>query len=339
MALGIQRLQRVQFGKESTGGTAVVETARWRGGGGALDDQRKIEEIEEMMGILDGADRTAVVQLLGMIQLSDIAATAEQFQYLLAGAWSGPVTGSADGAGTDKTYTTNVPTTAQPAGTFYTIVGGDNFETERMEYSVVTKISLKGAMGQTAKMGATWMGRQISRYATGFAAVSIPACSELPVQQGKVYLDAIGGTYGTTQVSDLLIGFQVDIEIKWVPVFTMTGNLYYSYPSYAGHKITGTLSFLHNTGADGNTGVKADFRNQTPKKLRLDLVGQAVQTPGTTYSNNHIIVDLPIKYTSVSPLGNDNGNDKIDLKFRSRYNVTAAEAGKFIIVNELASLP
>lgn len=338
--LGVKRLQRIQWGKETVSGTPVAETTRWRGTGAMLDDQRKVEEIEEMMGIIEGADRTAVVQYLGMLTLADTPATAEQFQYLLAMAFGGPVAGSADGAGSDKIYTTNIPTTALPTGVNYTVVGGDNFETERMEYACCTKISLKGAMGQTAKMGATLMGRQVQYYSTGFAAgATIPSVSELPVQQGKIFLDAIGGAYGTTQISDVLIGFQIDCEIKWVPVFTMTGNLYASYPSYTGHKITGTVSFLHNTGMGGAASAqKALFRSQTPQLLRLDLIGQAVTSGGTTYQNNHIIVDLPIKYLNPGPLADDNGNDKIDLKFRSRYNSTAGNAGKFIVVNEIATL-
>jgi hypothetical protein len=342
MALGVKRLQRIQWGKEVTPGTAVAETTRWRGAGAMLDDQRKIEEIEEWMGVIEGADRTAVVQLLGMLNLADTPATPEQFPYLAAMAMGGPVTGSADGAGTDKIYTTNIPTTALPTGVNYTIVGGDNFETERMEYCCCTKISLKGALGQTARMGATIMGRQVSYYVTGFAAgAAIPAVSELPVQQGKLYLDAIGGAYGTTLISDLLIGFQIDMEIRWVPVFTITGNLYYSYPSYTGHKISGSLSFLHNTGAGGAASAqKALWRLQTPQLMRLDLVGDTVATGGTTYQNKRIIVDLPIKYNATpGPLADDNGNDKIDLKFRSRYNTTAGNAGKIVCVNEVTPLP
>ncbi len=342
MAVGIKRLRRIQLGKEVTPGTAVATTTRWRGGASMLDDQRKIEEIEEWIGIIDGADRTAVVQLLGMLALDEVPATAEQFQYLPVLAFGGSVTGSADGSGTDKIYTTNIPTTAKPTAVPYTIQGGDDFEVEQMEYTVCTKLSLKWAMGQTLRMSGTLMGRQVARLGTGFSAgASIPSvgAGEFPAQRGKIYLDAIGGTYGTTQISNLLIAGQVDFEVYWQPVFTMDGNLYYSYPSYRGHKVSGQLSYLHDTGADGNTGEMVDFRAQTPELLRLDFSGDAVATPGTTYSTRKIIVDLPIKYLNPGPLGEDNGNDIRVMKFRSRYNTTAGNAGKFIVVNELASLP
>ncbi len=342
MASGIKRLRRIQLGKEVTPGTAVAATTRWRGGATMLDDQRKIEEIEEWIGIIDGADRTAVVQLLGMIALDPVPATAEQFQYFAAMGFGGPTAGSADGAGTDKIYTTNIPTTAKPTAVPYTIQGGDDFEVEQMEYAVCTKITLSGAMGQTARMGGTLMGRQTARLAGGFSAgATIPAVGvgEFPTQRGKLYLDPIGSAYGTTQISNLLVAFQLDYEIGWAPTFTMDGNLYFSYPSYITHKITGQLTFLHDTGADGNTGAMADMRAQTPKKLRIDLAGDAVASGGTTYQARHIIVDAPIKYLLSGPLGEDNGNDTRVMKFRSRYNTTAGDQGKIIVVNEITPLP
>lgn len=339
MAVGIKRLQRIQFGKEVTPGTAVVATARWRGMGSMLDDQRKIEEIEELIGIIDGADRTAIVHLLGMLQLAEVPATSEQFPYLCAMGFGGPVTGAADGVGTDFIYTTNIPTTAKPTAVPYTIEGGDDFEVERMEYSVCTKISAVFTMGQTVRMSAALMGRQVARFGTSFTAVAIPAVSELPTQQGKVYLDAIGGSYGGTQLSNTIIAGKIDYEIMWRPVLTMDGNLYFSYPSYSGHKVSGELTFLHDTTADGSTGAMAQFRAQTPKLLRIDCIGDAVQTPGTLYSNKRVIFDLPIKYLNPGPLSDNNGNDIYVMKFRSRYNTTAANQGKIVCVNELASLP
>jgi hypothetical protein len=305
-----------------------------------LDDQRMIEIIEEMIGLIEGADRDAVVQTLGMVQLADTPLTPEQFQYLLVMGFGGAVTGSADGVGTDKIYTTNIPTTAVPTAVPYTAEGGDNLEVEVMEYCVCTKMSVSWAMGQTARMSGTLMGRQVARLAAGFAAgATIPAVSELPAQKGKVYLDAIGGAYGTTLVSNTIIGGKLDYEIKWQPTFTMDGNLYYSYPSYVGHTITGELTFLHDVLGAGNTGAKADFRARTPKLLRIDQFGDNVGTPGTLYSQKHVIFDLPVKYLNPGPLGDNNGNDIVVMKLRSRYNTTAGNGGKFIVVNELTTLP
>jgi hypothetical protein len=340
MAVGIKRLSRVQWAKEVTPGTALAATTRWRGMASYLDDQAKIEEIEEMMGIIEGADRTAIVQQLGMLNLAEAALTPEQLQYLLVMGMGGPVAGTTDGPGTDKIFVTNLPTTAKPTTTPYTIEAGDDFEVERMAYTVCTKISIKGATGAVARVSATLMGRQVLYYVTGFAAAAIPAVSELPVQQGKLYLDPIGGVYGATQVANLLIGYQIDITLKWQPVFTIDGSLAYAYPSFTGYEATGQLSFLHDTGSGGAAaGQLLLFRNQTAQLLRLDLIGDLVATPGTLYSNKRIIIDLPIKYKNPGPLSDNNGNMKYDFKFRSRYNTTAGNAGKFTVVTELTPLP
>lgn len=339
MATGINRLNRLQWVREVTPGTPVgTATTRWRGAGSMLDDQRRIEEIDEWMGIIEGADRTSVVQLLGMIALADTPLTAEQVQYLMVMGMGGPTTGAADGVGTDKIYVTNIPTTTKPTTTSYTLQGGDDFEVEQMEYTVCTKISLKGAMGQTVKMGGSLMGRQVARLAGGFTAAAIPAVGEFPCQLGKLYMDAIGGAYGATQVSTTLLAWNVDLELKWQPTFTMDGNLYYAYPSYVGHKITGGLTYLHDTPSGGASGALFDFRNQTPKLMRIDLSGDAVATPGTLYSTKKLLIDLPIKLLNPGPVGNDSGNNMYQFKFRSRYNTTAGNAGKFTVVNENTTL-
>lgn len=335
MAAGIRKLQRLQLGKETVAGTAVAATTILRGVGGMLADNRKVEEVEEIIGIIGGADRDAIVQLLTMIDVPAKPLTPEQFQYVVAMALGGPVTGSADGVGTDKIYTTNLPTTAVPTAVTYTIEGGDNFQAERVEYCVCTKFSITFAANALAKVSFSVMGRQ-STTNTFTAALSLPALSELPVNKAKAYLDAIGGTYGTTQLTNTLIGGTLNFTTAWVPVFTTDGNLYYSYPSYTDTKVDGSLTFLHDTAV---TQAKTDFRARTPKLLRLDFIGDAVQTGGTAYQNKRVIFDLPIKYLSAPAITDQNGVDQIAFTFRSRYNTTAGNAGKIIVVNELTALP
>ena len=89
MATGIKRLQRLQMGPEVTPGTAVAATAVWRGAGNQMSDDMVIEEIEEMVGILDGTDRTAIVQLMAGIELSETPLTFEHLPYLLAMGFGG----------------------------------------------------------------------------------------------------------------------------------------------------------------------------------------------------------------------------------------------------------
>jgi hypothetical protein len=339
MAVGITKLARVQFGQEVTPGTPVAATTRWRGAASFLDDQRKIEEIEEWTGIIDAADRTAIVELLAMLELGETPLTSAQLQYLLYAGAGGLKVGSADGVGSGKIYVTNFPTTAKPTTQTLTIEGGDDFEVERMEYSVCTKIQISGAMGQTCRMSGTMMGRQVARLGGGFAAATVPAIGEFPCQRGKLWMDIVSGAYGTTQISNTLIAFKVLIELFWKPVFTMDGNLYYAYPSFTDKKISGELTYLNDTAADGNTGAMLDFRNQTPKLMRIDLTGDATTTPGTLYNTYKCMIDLPVKLLNPGPLASNEGNDIRVFKFRSRYNSTAGNAGKITNVIDVTPLP
>lgn len=341
MAVGRKQLQKLQFGKQTVFDTAVAATTIWRGKGNALDDQRKIEEIEEMIGIFgEGADRTAVTQLFGALELSETPLVFEQVQYLLAMSFGGPTVGTADGVGTDKIFTTNIPISTGATPAYYTVEGGNDFEVEQMEGAVCTKFSIGGKIGETSKMSGSLVGKQVAIKAGGFtAALAVPLVEDVITQKGKVYLDVIGGAYGTTQVGTVIISHKIDVEVMWQPIFGMNGSLACESFRYAGHKVTGELTYLHDTAVSGTGGAKDFYRTQTPRLLRVDLEGNAVATAGTLYQKKRFIYDLPIKFSKASVLGDSDGMATVSMSYRSRYNVTAGNSGKFIVVNELTTLP
>ena len=155
---------------------------------------------------------------------------------------------------------------------------------------------------------------------------------------GQVYIDAIGGTYGTTQVSAQILAFEITHEILWGPKWAIDGNKYFSHLVYAGHKITGKITFEHDTAVRRNAGAKADFEARTARKLRINLLGSALTTPAT-HATKKVTLDMPIKYTKVGTLDDMDGNDIVDMEFRSRYNATAADQGSIVVVNQLTALP
>lgn len=340
MALGRKSLRRLQAGRELTPGTAVNASTRWRFKDAVLKDSREVEEILEQIGILgDGADRTAIVKLMGMLDIPSQPISFEQFQYLMAMSLGGPTTGVADGAGSGRIYTTPIPTTTAPTLQPYTLEGGDDSEVERMEYAVCVKWELSGMAAETLKLSASIMGRQVQRFAAGFTSVSIPAVEDILVSKGVLALDAIGGTYGATPITNQILGIKVTGDIKIIPKFTMDGQLYYSFPMYVNHVITGEVTFEHDTAVQGNTGAKADWRAQTPRLMQINISGNTLASAGTTYTTKKLIINLPVKWKQVGGLEDKEGNDIVKAQFRSRYNVTAGNAGSVICVNELASLP
>ena len=337
MAPGIKRLQRIQFGKEVTAGTLVAATARWRGTGATLSDDRKLEIVDEIVGFMGGTDRTIITENMGGLTLGAVPATPEQAQYLFAMAMGGPTTGAADGVGTDKVYTNTIPTTAGVTLQSYTIETGDDRAQEVSTYGVCKSITIEGKAGESAKISGTLLTRGVNNLG-GFSATTLPAVSELPTSQGKFYLDAIGGTAGTTQITNQILGFKIVYEWMVIPKPTMDGSLDWSFAVLVDYKITGEITFENDTAVLRSAGAKADFVSQTAKIMQIKLLGQNVTTPGTLYSQRQILMTHPIKWLNPPPLTDLQGNDTVVMKFQSRYNSTFGGAGSVVVVNELASL-
>lgn len=343
MAPGRKTLRRVQWGKESTPGTAVAATAIYRtSGGGVIKDARTLNEVEEMIGIIGGADRTNIPKLFAQLTLAETEATYEQIPYLHAMLYGGAHVGVADGTSSSGyKYLTTIPTTSAPTIKAWTIEGGDDFEVEEIEYAHATKVSYSGVAGDVVKVSAEIQGRQVS-VSSFTGAIAIPSVEDALVSNGKLYLDAIGGTVGSTAISNQLLAFKVDMEGMWIPKWTIDGALYFTFAQYANQKISGELTFEHDTIVSGTGQNKAKWRAQTPQLMRLDIPGSAYTTPGTGTSfsgKKGLRFDLPIKWTNFAELGDQDGNDTVTATWSSRYNATAATAGSVLVCNEVSTLP
>lgn len=337
MAPGRKRLQRIQWGLETVPYTANAATTRWRGKGSMPEDTRTIEEVDEDIGIIGGTDRTNVTLYGGALSLAEIPASFEQIQDLFSMGLAGTRTGVADGVGTGKVYTTTIPTTAGITATPFSIEGGDDFEVDRLEGCVATKISFSGTAGESLKTSATISSR-FNEKSSFTAALTIPTIEDIMVSLGKVYNDAIGGTIGTTQIANQILGIKLDIEPVWAWKPTMDGSLKPSFAWFVGYNITGELTYEHDTAVSGTSGAKQWFREQTARLLQLKFEGSNLTTAGT-YSKKSLIFNLPIKYTKAGAITDKNGNDTVVMGFRSRYNVTAGTAGSIVVVNQLTVQP
>ncbi len=332
--MAVKALRKTQLGKESTGGTAVAATAVWRGPANGIQDDREVTFVEEDVGFIGGVDRTHIAQLLASLSLESTPVTYQQIGYVLNAGVVG-VAGVADGVGTDFIYTHAVATTAQKTPFFYTIETGDDQQAQEAEFAHVTSLTIEGNAGEAAMVSSDWQARQATNAAfTG--ALSLPAVEEVLVSKGKLYIDAIGGTIGTTQISNTLLNFTLNVATGFQHVFTADGSLLFSFVKQVAPEITLDLTFEHDTNAVAEF---VTWRAETPQLLRLIFEGSVFGTPGTTYSNHTFIIDLAGKWETISALGEQDGNDTVTATFRARYNSTAAFFAEFIVANELTALP
>lgn len=330
---GVRALRKIQLGVESAKGTAVAATALWRGQG-VIEDQTEVMFPEEDIGYLSGIDRSYIPRNLAAITFEQTPATFEQLGYVLdAGVKT--VSGVQDGAGSDYTYTYTFPTSAANSIKTYTIEGGDDQQAEEIEFAFVKSFTLAGAAGEAWTVTADWAGRQVST-ASFTGSISVPTVEEILFQKGKLYIDAIGGTIGSTQKSSTLLNAELAVTTGWQEYFTADGNLYFT-----GHKSTKpevllTLTFEH----DGTSvAEKANWLAETARLIRILVEGSTVSTPGTTYSKKTLIIDLAGKWERFEALDEQDGNDIVTGRFRAAYDPTSASFAEIVVVNELSALP
>ena len=358
MTYGIKGLRRVNLGKEATAGTAVAPTTTWRGNGDMLEDKRTVSFPDELSGIVGGIDRSYIAKYEGSWKIADTPATFEQLGYLLSSAFGFPGT-AASANGTARIYQRAIPTTSVPSpapggagGTAqtYTIEAGDNIEAEQATYGLVTKTSFTFVGGEAVKVSGELIARSVGTTNTAGtfnSTPSLPVVEDILAGLGTVYLDSISGTYATTVFSNRVLGGKLDCTWKWIPKWTIdNGRLDFAYAVYTGHDIKGELTLEQAANTSGLSGSQYDnWRTQTAQLLTLRLNGGSISGAGTlatapfgTIATKALIFALPIKYTSVSALGDQSGNGIRTFSFDSEYNVTAGNAGTIVIVNSNGSL-
>lgn len=170
-----------------------------------------------------------------------------------------------------------------------------------------------------------------------FTSVAIPTVEEILFGKTKLYIDAISGTAGTTQITGTLLGFELDYETGHEAIYTGDGQIYFHHHKYGCDPVKSLrITFEHNSNA---TDQKALFRTKTARLLYLITEGEALATAGTNYTYKTLIQSYPGKWESFEKIDEQNGNDVVTGVFKIAYDATAATAGSIIVVNELSALP
>jgi hypothetical protein len=174
-------------------------------------------------------------------------------------------------------------------------------------------------------------------FSGGPSGITVPTVEEILASKSKLYIDAVGGSFGGTLKSNTLLNYELDLKSGFAARFNADGNLYFSRHTFTREGFEGSLklTFEHDGTAEAE---RLAWRAETSKKIRLLIQGSALGTAGTTYTYKSLIVDLVGKWEKFDKLGEDNGNDTVNGTFKVAYNATAASTGVITVVNELASL-
>lgn len=337
ISTGVKALEKIQLGKESTAGTAVAATTIWRGMGRLAYDNT-VKRVAESVGIALPTNRNYNPQIGATIAFDPVEATFQQLPYLLEAGVAAEVA-TQDGAGSDYIYAYAMPTTAMNTLNTYTIEGGNNVQVREVEYCFVESFKLSGNAAEGVMMEGSWRGRQ-NTDTTFTGALTVPTLvpgDHIVFGGSKLYIDAVGGTIGTTEISNTLLSFELDVTTGYKAKYTNAAKyfdfIYWDVGSYAA---TLKLVFEHNSTSEGQVDL---YEAVTPRQFRLLFEGNDVGTPGTTYSKNTLIIDAAGTYANNPTFSDNDGNNVWEMEVDIAYDLTAALGLEFVVVNELSALP
>ena len=339
MATGIKQLRIIQLGDEATPGSPVAADLIWRGVGAGPEILDDIQFVEEDTGRYGGNNRTVNLSAGAQIALAATPLTFEQFPLLCQMGIEAQQTGVADvngGTPSGEIYTFDFPLTSANTIRPYTVEAGNNEECWDIEYCFCPEFTVTGGPGGAVTMAGLLRGRQATP-GQSFASLTVSDVDEAVFNLSKLYLDAIGGTMGGTNVAGALLGFTINVRTGLIPVTTGDGQLYFYNVEQPGWEITADVVFKHVAGADTE---HANWLAQTARLLEIKLEGPALGTAGA-YSKKTVRFQLPGKWQVFTPLSDMDGVDIMTGTFRAAYDALAgvgSGAGpRIVVVNETGS--
>lgn len=319
-----------QLGREATAGTAVAAAHIWRGPFAMLEDTEEQKVIEEQVGNLFGEEHAYSTMYGGRLTMAETPLTFEQLTHIFDAGWM-----DAEPVGTTtlvRTYEDD-PTTPAAIKT-YTIETGNldaSADNQRMAYSFVEEWQLSAAAGSEWTMSATWVGRQVAANALT-ASLSVPSVQVAVLPLTKLYINATGGTVGTTQVSGVLMGASIQRTTGWRIVPVGDGSRLFAAIKQVRPEATFSLTveLEQDTGVSLVAAERAIWRARTPRLFRLELDGED--------ANHELKLDWCGRYSAVGAYENADGNTTVTLEGRMTWNATDELFMKAVLTNQVADL-
>jgi len=320
-------LRRVQLGQETTPGTAVPATIKWPGTC-TMKETLILSRPKDETGTMADARRTSVVGEEVDISLEGNL-TYESILYLLNLCMKEVATGA--GIGDDKTWTFSPALTGINTPNFMTIEYGDGNEEHEAYFCMGKSLELNFAVNEPLKGKAVIVGQNLT-VASFTAALPLPTdLEEILGSKMMLYIDALGGTIGTTLEAATLIDGSFKLS-GFEPSRHGAATIYYDTWSQPPIHIECDLTLEFNAGAKAQ---RAIYQAGTQQLFRLKATGTLIT--GAIYKT--LTIDFCGVYTDFSTLEERDGADVVSVKIEGELNSsTWAKLVEIVVVNKTATL-
>lgn len=324
-------MNKTALGRESTFGTGVAATTLWRAPFSMVENASERVIVDENVGLLVQAERAYDIKHAGRLAMPATELTFEQVVHILEAG----VLAATPGAGPGYSRTYAYPTdNSVPTPKSYTIETYNNLadaDALEMNAALVEEFTFEANAGEAWKMSATWFGRRpVSTTPTSLSTLTTVEEALLP--KTLLYIDATGGTVGTTQKTGVLMGVQVRVRTGLVPLPVGDGNLYHSTYKWTKPEITYTLTveLEEDSGASVVKTARAARDASTVQLLKTSCSGSGSKSFAMQWAGVH---------DSVGDYTNADGNTTVQISGHAVYSAADTLFWSCTVVNAVASVP
>jgi len=327
---GTSALRKIQIGKETTAGTAVVATARLLG-------KMSMKQAQDMFKWeFDSGSFSQYTQLPEVLAINaalkwDGVVTFEQLLYFLLMGVKGGVTGVVQGGTAAYLWTFTPSLIAVNTGTTFTIEAGDDTQAWEAEYCLASKLELSGKANQPLQLSADIFGRQL--VATAFtSSLNPPTVETAKFNKTKLFIDPTWATLGTTEKAGILRSFKLTLPSGFKPFHAADGNLFFNTAYEVGRQITLEMTLAFESAVNTE---RANWTTPARRAIRLECTGSLI---ASTYYKK-VTMDLLCAYDEWSELGEEDGKDIVNVKLISSGDVANNQMFSIAVQNTVTTLP
>ena len=318
--MGETVFRKIQFGKETTRGTAVAATRMFPGAVTVPADRKPTFPVDTI-GSRVGVVRSVVNQILADgIGLSMEHSVFQMLPMLFSIGLKGNITASEVTPGqADYLWDFTPSLVASNAPDAVTLEFGNDTQAYEIEYVMAKRYRISGAAGEDApvKIDADLFGKQIT--GTTFTSLTPGTVEPIIANKTKMYLDSTWATLGTTVKAGLLRNWEIEILTGVHPVFDADGTLTMS--THGEGVLDAILTMTVENNALGDA-LWDDFRAGTARAIRIITEGSQIGS-GSNYS---LTFDIYGKFEEAVPMGADaDGNDLTTLVFRAMNDAQSTQ--------------
>ena len=201
-------------------------------------------------------------------------------------------------------------------------------------FTVTTSTAAQLTVTETTTTQAAGSSFTLSQTFTG---VTVTAVNTMVFNQLKLYIDSVGGSFGTTQKTGTFLSFEHTLsDSGWLGQPAGDGRKDFSFARFTKPQATMKITMVHEATA---VAEYANFQAGTPRLIRIINQGPKLTTAGTTYSYYTMILDMVGVWTKFNPPTSDKNLNTIVAEMQLAYDTTQASAGQLLIVNQVSALP